>query len=171
MTNENNLELIQQLRNGFKRYLELDDDHCYIYNNKWREINDKNMYLVIGIDSEDVIANNLKYSRTEDKLISHSSIIIQTSFFVDFFSYSTEARRRRFEVLSYLSSDDCEFYQEQMGYRVYRIPSGFRDLSTEEGNKILNRFRIDFKVDHGQQFDKESPYYNHLGGKGVFINN
>ena len=171
MTNENNLELIQQLRNGFKRYLELDDDHCYIYNNKWRDINDKNMYLVIGIDSEDVIANNLKYSRIDDKLISHSSIIIQTSFFVDFFSYSTEARRRRFEVLSYLSSDDCEFYQEQMGYRVYRILSEFRDLSIEEGNKILNRFRIDFKVDHGQQLDKESPYYDHLGGKGVLINN
>ncbi len=171
MSNEENLEIIQQLRNGLKNYLNLDDEHCYIYNNKWKDINDKNLYCVIGIDSEEVMANNLSYSRTPDALISHSSIIVQTNFWIDFFSYSTEARRRRLEVISYLSSDDCEFMQEQKGYRVYRIPSAFRDLSTEEGSKILNRFRVDFKVHHSQQFNRESPYYDHLGGKRVLFNN
>ena len=171
MSNEDQLELIQQLRNGIKNYLDLDDDHCYIYNNKWKDINDKGLYVVVGIDSEEVLANNLQYTRTEDKLLSHSSIIVETNFFIDFFSYNIEARRRRYEVLSYLSSDNCEFYQEQRAYRVYRIPTAFRDLSTEEGSKILNRFRIDFKVHHSTQFTKESPYYDKLGGKKVYFNN
>lgn len=171
MSNEEQLEVIQQLRNGLKKYLDLDDAHCYIYNNKWQKINDKNLYVVIGIDSEEVLANNLNYTRTEEELISHSSVLIETNFFIDFFSYNLEARRRRFEVLSYLSSDECEFMSEQKAYRVYRIPHAFRDLSTEEGNKILNRFRIDFKVHHSQEFTKSSPYYDKLGGKKVSFNN
>lgn len=171
MSNEEQLEVIQQLRNGLKKYLDLDDEHCYIYNNKWKEINDKSLYCVLGIDSEEVLANNLFYTRTEENLVSHSSVIVESHFWIDFFSYSTEARRRRLEVISYLSSDECEFMQEQKGYRVYRIPNAVRDLSTEEGSKILNRFRVDFRVHHGEQFNRNSPYYDHLGGKKVLFNN
>lgn len=171
MSNEDKLELIQTIRNQIKKYLDLDDDHCYIYNNKWKDINDKGLYVVIGIDSEEILANNLNYTSTNDGLISHSSVLMETNFFIDFFSYSTEARRRRFEVLSYLSSDESEFYQEQYAYRIYRVPTGFKDLSTEEGSKILNRFRIDFKVHHSQQYDRSVPYYDKLGGKKVYFNN
>ena len=49
MSNEDKLELIQTIRNQIKKYLDLDDDHCYIYNNKWKDINDKGLYVVIGI--------------------------------------------------------------------------------------------------------------------------
>ena len=173
MSNETKLEIIQQLRNGIKKYLNLDDEHCYIYNNKWEKINDKNMYVVIGIEDEDILANNLHYSHSEDgeKLLSTSAVIVATKFFIDCFSYSLEARKRRFEVVSYLSSDACEFMQEQMAYRVYQIPSLFKDISSTEGNKVLNRFKVEFIVHHSQEFTVDTPYYDTIGGRGFIINN
>lgn len=165
------LEKIQLIRNALKRYLELDDDHCYIYNNKWLKINDTGMYCVVGVESEEIVGNNLYYEKTESELISIVSTVSVTAYYVDVFSYSTEARKRRLEVHSFFASDECARLQDYNEFRIYSISPSFIDISEAEGSKMLNRYRLFFKVARKEEFRRSSPYFDTLGGFGFFINN
>lgn len=165
------LEVIQIIRNTIKDYLTLDDSHCYIYNNKWKDINDENLYLVLSIESENIISNNLHYEKTTESLNTIVSVVTETVYGVDFFSYSKEARQRRLEVLSFFASDLAIRTQEQNDFRIYNVSKSFVDASIPEGSKILNRYKIFFSINRKEEFGKEAPYFNKLGGFGFLINN
>ena len=54
------MENIKIIRNLIKDYMALDDNHCYIYNNKILMPDDKGLFVVIGIVSNEIIGKGFK---------------------------------------------------------------------------------------------------------------
>ena len=164
------MENIKIVRNLIKDYMALDDNHCYIYNNKILMPEDKGLFVVLGIVSNEIIGNNLKYRRTDEALYAITSTSFATTYSVDIFSYDTSARERQYEVINCLGSFESLQSQEQNGYSIARIPTSFTDLSNLEASKILNRYRATFKVFHKKEIEKVAKYYDKLGGFRTIVN-
>lgn len=164
------MENIKIIRNLIKDYLGLDDAHCYIYNNKWLIPEDKGLFVVIGIVSNEVIGNNLKYRRTDEALYAITSTSFATTYSIDIFSYDTSARQKQFEVINCLGSFEALQSQEQNSYSIARIPNSFTDLSGLEASKILNRYRATFKVFHKVEIEKVAKYFDKLSGFRTYVN-
>lgn len=164
------MENIKIIRNLIKDYMGLDDNHCYIYNNKFLMPEDKGLFVVIGIQSNEIIGNNTTYEKTEDKLLANTSTSVATTYTVDILSYDTSARIRQFEVINALSSFESLQSQDINGYSIARIPTSLQDLSDLEASKILNRYRATFKVFHKYEKQTVARYYDKLSGFRTIIN-
>lgn len=163
-------EPIKYLVQIFKSFMNLDDEHCYIYNNKWIIPNDKGLFLVVGILSESVIGNDLKYQRTTTELISKTSVLVRAHYSLDIFSYDTSARARQLEVIASLNSDIAVRYQDWYGFHIASNPVSFRDISDIEASKKLNRYNATISVLYGETFERSAPYWDKIGGYKTIIN-
>jgi len=164
------MENIKVLRNLIKNGLGLDDAHCYIYNNKWLIPEDKGLFVVIGIINSEVIGNNLKYKSTVDKFYAITSTTFCTDYSIDIFSADISARLKQFELINLLGSFEALQSQERNNYSIARIPSSFTDLSSLEGDKILNRYRATIRVFHKVQTEREATYFDKLSGVRTILN-
>ena len=164
-------EIIKCVMDIIKGYMNLDDQHCYIYNQKWLIPADKNLYVVIGYSNKEVVGNTLKYRRTVEELIGINAVMVQEDYFIEMYSYSDEARTRQLELIAAFGSDLSVRTQEKFQFQFGEVPINFSDVSRLEASKILNRYHSDIRVLYGRTFEKSSPYWNQLGGLKTIINN
>lgn len=165
------MENIKIIRNLIKSYMELDDNHCYIYNNKILIPEDKGLFVVIGIVNNEVIGNTLKYRKTVSELYAITSTSFCTTYSIDVLSYDTSARTRQYEIINCLASFEALQSQERNGYSIARVPNSFYDVSYLEASKMLNRYRINIKVFHKTEVEKVATYFDKLSGFRTIINN
>lgn len=163
-------EVIKCLMDIIKGYMNLDDEHCYIYNQKWLIPEDKSLYVCIGCSNIETIGNPLKYRRTETELIGVNSVLITESYFLEMYSYSNEARIRQPEMIACFNSDLSVRMQEKYQFAFGYVPIRFDDVSKAEASKILNRYHSEFKVIYGRTYESVSPNWNRLGGLKTIIN-
>ena len=168
---ERGREVIKCVMDIIKGYMNLDDTHCYLYNQKWLIPEDTGLYVCIGCSNIEAVGNPLKYRRTESDLICINSVTVTESYFLEMYSYTNEARIRQPELIAAFNSDlsvrTQEFQQFSFGY----IPLNFSDVSRAEGSKILNRYHADIKVLYGRTYESIAPNWNKLGGLKTIINN
>jgi hypothetical protein len=121
--------------------------HVFVYNGAWNLPELDDMYLYIGILRDDVFAAGQNYANdpVAEQLVEQQRISRSTTYTVDLFSVSTEARRRRFDVTFALQGDAAERLSEARCLRIFR-PSNFTDLSDIEASRRLNRFQCQFDV-------------------------
>lgn len=168
---ERGREVIKCVMDIIKGYMNLDDTHCYLYNQKWLIPEDTGLYVCIGCSNIEAVGNPLKYRRTEKDLIGINSVVITESYFLEMYSYSNEARIRQPELIAAFNSDlsirTQEFQQFSFGY----IPLRFEDVSRIEASKLLNRYHSDIRVIYGRTYESVAPNWNTLGGLKTIINN
>lgn len=163
-------EPIKCVMDVLKEFMSLDDEHCYLYNNKWIIPNDKELFIVLGIMSVSPIGNTLKYYRETDKLLAVTTTNVRGTYSLNIFSYDTSARTRQAEVIAALHSDIAIRSQERHSYSISAHTMNFRDVSDLEASKQLNRYVATFGIQYGETFTKEAPYWDELGGYKTFIN-
>lgn len=163
-------EPIKCVMDVLKEFMSLDDEHCYLYNNKWIIPPDKELFIVLGIININPVGNTLKYKRENDKLLAVTTTNVKGVYSLNIFSYDTSARTRQAEVIAALHSDIAIRSQERHSYTISANTLSFRDISDLEASKRLNRYVATFSIMYGETFIKEAPYWDSLGGFKTFIN-
>lgn len=168
---ERGREVIKCVMDIIKEYMELDDEHCYIYNQKWIIPADESLYVCVGCSRIETVGNPLKYRRTEQELISINRVLVAETYFIEMYSYNKEARIRQPELIACFNSDLSVRTQEYQQFSLGFVPLEFTDVSRAEASKILNRFHTEIRVLYGRTFEKTAPNWNKLGGLKTIINN
>ena len=73
-------------------------------------------------------------------------MIVRKEIGIDVMSENDEARQRKEEVLMALVSTYSQNKQEENGFRIFRMPLTFIDISQAEGETMMKRFRINIVV-------------------------
>lgn len=76
------------------------------------------------------------------KLHEKQLVLFMETVQIDLFSRSDEARDRRYELLSSLTSIHSVQKQEENGVNIFRVPSAFINTSAIEGGSRINRYTI-----------------------------
>ncbi len=163
-------EPIKCVMDVIKEFMSLDDEHCYLYNNKWIIPRDKSLFIVLGIMSLSPIGNTLKYYKYPDSMKAVTTTAIRGLYSLNIFSYDTSARARQVEVIAALNSDIAIRSQEVNSYSISTHTMSFRDISDLEESKRLNRYVAEFSIIYGETYEKDAPYYDKLGGLKTIIN-
>ena len=168
---ERGREVIKCVMDIIKEYMNLDDEHCYIYNQKWIMPADESLYVCIGCSRIETVGNPLKYRRTEKDLIGINRVFVSESYFIEMYSYNNEARIRQLELIACFNSDLAIRTQEFQQFSIGYVPLEFSDVSRAEASKILNRYHTEIKVLYGRSYEQIAPNWNKLGGLKTIINN
>ena len=124
-----------------------------------QSVNDK--VIANNYYNEEIQPNNnnpLKYrERTEQIIFSTMQVDIQ--------SRNNDARSRRHEILSALSSTYSQQQQELYACRIFGVPLNFINTGDVQGGSALNRWSIRFKMTYKAVKIKEIDYYEHFKSK------
>lgn len=161
---------IKNIARLLKDFMELDDEHIYLYNQKLPEPKDKKLYVVVALDNTQVVGNNSRIIEIEGECAERIETVINETIRVEVYSYGFEAIARKEEVLQCLKSTQAELDQEAYSYHIATLPTTFSSVPDLDGMKILNRFSIVFNVLSKTSIQKETDY---LDGSDyeLFINN
>lgn len=86
--------------------------------------------------------------------------VLTDSIQIDIFSRNSDARLRRFEVLTALHSVYAQQMQEKHQIRIFQIPNGFRNTNFVEGSARIYRYTFTVNVTHKKQYSKSVDYYD-----------
>ena len=122
----------------------------FVYNAPWPLPKTTDLYIVIGILADDDFGGGVieKIDPATQQLVEQQTIERATTYTVDVFSVSTEARRRRHEIHFALQGDAAQRLSEAHNLLIFR-PTAFVDLSEVEASRRLNRFQTQFQVFEG----------------------
>ncbi len=119
--------------------LELPEERTVTYNQNFKAPNDEGMYVVVGLQSVNVIASNSRMNPDTGQNVQ--SVVTATNYWIDFTSKGSEAMERQAEVVAAVSSIYSEQRQEANHIQISRT-SQILDLSFIEGPSALYRYRF-----------------------------
>ena len=121
-----------------------------VYNSAWELPAVDDLFVIVGVQSDDNFGStdSLVQDPVTGALNNQQGLERATVYTVDLLSVTTEARRRRHEVIFALQGEAAQSLSEQYGLRIFR-PSQFMDLSEIEGPRRMNRFQTQFTVFEG----------------------
>jgi hypothetical protein len=152
---------LQILIRIFKEFLNLDDEHCYIYNQKWNIPLDGRLCLVLGLEGTKAIANNKRYKNPlNDSLRQSLNVRELQNITVNIFSYNFEAIDRKDEVLFALQTDKAQNEMNRTGFSIAELPNNILNINETDGAKILYRFMFSFSVWCGGNYETNAEYYD-----------
>jgi hypothetical protein len=136
--------------------MDLDDDQVYLYNQKYNVPTDERIYIAIGILNLKAFGNSVKFDDDSET----QSVNMLATLSINILSRSFDALSRKEEVVMALLSTYSQSQQEMNGFYIARVPSGFVNLSEEDGAAIPFRFNISVNMQYTVTKVKEVPYYD-----------
>lgn len=162
------LRPIHILREIIKRFMNLDDQQIWLYNQNNRIAPTKGLFVMIQLLSAQPFANNSKTG--EDGMSEELMLNMQETYSVNIFSKDDSAAFRNQEVLQALQSQVAKEWQEIFQFKVPRTSSNFVNISELEGAEMLNRYAITISlltsyykkniVDYYDEFENTIIYNN-----------
>lgn len=140
--------------------LELDDQHIYIFNQKYIMPTDKGLFVAVGIEGEQVINQGSDYKMDGGNYTQEQSLIKQGTLSIDVYSYDFSAIDKKDDVILALNSDMSQNMQDKYSFHIGTTPLSINDVSEQDGTKIINRFNITFNIIYGKSKSNKSDYYN-----------
>jgi hypothetical protein len=154
------MEIIKLVADIIKVEMDIPNERIMIYNQKWNLPNIQEMFIYLGYLADPIIASNRYYEDREDGFYEVQTLQKMTSLSINVFSANDEARLRKEEIILALSSTYAQQRQEKYGFKVFRIPSGFTDISQVEASRMLNRYNITIDVINQVKKEKKVDYYD-----------
>ena len=122
--------------------------------------------LQIGIQSfnSKIIANK-KWAKTKiinnkEVYIEHTQQVIDDEIQIDIFSRNNDARIRRYEVLSALTSYYSQQQQEKYQFKIYNIPRRIINTSRAEGAATIYRYTLTISTQYCKEWTREIDYFD-----------
>ena len=122
--------------------------------------NTDKLQIIVQSISDKVIANNTYTEDIDGGYIERMEQIIYSTIQVDIQSRNNDARTRRHEVLSALSSTYSQQLQELYHCRIFDVPVSFTNTGDIQGGSALNRWSIRFVMTYKTEKVKSIDYYN-----------
>lgn len=165
-------EILKTICKLIQNFMNLDDNHCYIYNGNWFIPEDKGLCVVVGIDNVKIISNNTYYKETEDNNLQEiTEIKSLASVIINIFGYNQEALNRKEEILMSLNNSEAKKIMTEKAFTIFRNPTSFKQINELDGTKILNRFVLEFQVLYNTYKTNNVDYYNNHYNYNLITNN
>ena len=123
--------------------------------------------LQIGIQSigSRIISNHVRdeYPTVDGAVVlkQYNEAVIDDNIQIDISSRNNDARIRRHEVFMALNSYYSKQMQEQYGFRIFGLPSGFMNTSAAEGGTQIYRYSITFQCQYLRVYSKTVTGYDY----------
>ena len=153
-----------------KKYMSLDDNHIYLWNQKLKEPDDYSIYIVLSNPYSTPFANNIKFDpETNQNILSTNEFDI-----IDINAYSRGpvARDKKSKVLKAIN---CQYSQQQQSinsFRIGQLPFSrkFNDLSGIDGAAIPYRYQISISLTYSTVEFENADYYDTFEQSTLLIN-
>ena len=161
----------------FRAYLELEEDHVLIQNQRFKLPSDAGAFLSIVCIAEKPFGTNKSYRDNEDltdpalALIEVVAVNRQETYSVQISSQDASAIALKDVLIAALSSDLAQGYAEKYSLKFGQQPVGVVDLSAVEGAARLNRYGITFNVLSVTKTERAVPYYNEFSNPPEIVIN
>lgn len=136
--------------------MSLEDDQVYLYNQKFTIPTDSRIYIAVGILNLKPFGNTLDFVDGD----AIQSVNMMATLSINLLSRSFDGLYRKEEVLMAVQSIYSQSQQEINGFNIARVPTGFANLSEEDGAAIPFRFNITLNMQYTIKKVKEVPYYD-----------
>lgn len=134
----------------FLGYMNLEQDHVLLQNQKFKLPDDEGAFLSIVCIAEKPFGTNKSYKDNPDLevggLVEVVSVNRQETYSVQIYSRDSSAIALKDELVAALSSDLAQASAEKYSFKLGQQPVGVVDLSAVEGAARLNRYGITFNV-------------------------
>lgn len=130
--------------------MDMPKDNVWVRDQNRKIPENKSLYIIVGMVSEEVFSNTnetfefpipntdpVKYGMKEV-----GKVITKQMIQIDVLSRSTDAIKRRWEILTAINSVYAQQKQEQYCFRLFQVPQSFVNSSSAEGGSNVNRFSI-----------------------------
>ncbi len=131
-----------------KASLALEDDQVILYNQKFDIPPDVRLYVVLSVLGTKTFGANTSYDEdpVSGELLETQNVNRQEMLSVLFYSWTSEARTRNWEIPAALVSTLSQQLQEKNSISISKVPTAMLDVSEVEGTKRLNRYSLTFNV-------------------------
>lgn len=120
------------------------------------------LFVIVGL--ADARAVSSKSSFNPDTQKETQEVLLRGVVQVDIMSRDNKARDRRAEILMALNSFRSQNKQDSLGFRIFEIPSSFKNTSSVEGGSEINRFTIQVPVMFTETKIQTTDYYDQFSG-------
>ena len=165
------IKYLQYICYIIQKFMDLDDKHIYIYNNKWIIPDDRGLCVVVGCNNITPISNGKDHIYENNIFKERFFINNIAEITINIFSYNQDAINRKDEVLMALNSDEFLNLQSKYGFSIGNLPTSFLQHSEKEGAKILNRFILNFNLFYQSKKEQETLYYDKFNNINLITNN
>lgn len=121
-------------------------EQIWIWNQRRKIPEDKNLYVVVGVTALKVYSNMLKTVPIVGGMQDQGSQYLQETMSIDMFSYTPAAVQAIPTVLGALRSTYSQQQQEALGLKIAEVPISVNDVSDIEGAAMLFRISIALNV-------------------------
>jgi len=132
--------------------LSLPNGRVVLYDQNFKAPNDDALYIVVGQETSQVIANTKRFDPEADQMVQ--KVVTATKFFVEFTSKNSEAWDRMYEIIGAVNSYYSEQKQEENTIKIYRTQA-VNDLSLIEGPSSLHRYRFSVIINSVKEIRKD----------------
>ena len=155
-------EIITVVADVIRTELGLDNNHVYLYNQKWRIPPDEGLYVIVGFLGAKAFGAKTTYENDPitDELLEVQSVNQQEMYTIDLLSRDSSARVRKQEVILALNSTLCQQMMEQYNFKIANLPTTFNDVSALEATAILNRYQLAFNALVAYRKIKSVPFFD-----------
>lgn len=122
------------------------------------------LQVVVQVTDVSVMANNNYYDYDTNEEVQQ--IIQLENVQIDLMSADNTARTRRWEVMTALNSRYSLEKQDEYGFKIYRIPTSFVNVSEQEGTRSLQRFSLVVPCFVHYEKRKGASYYDNFETRG-----
>lgn len=143
-----------------QRYMSVEDDQIWIYNQRRKIPPSENLFIVVGLMSSVPYGNNSRITGDVHGLNQEISQMIQETFSINMFSYTTEAIERLPELIGSFNSIYSQQTQSKYGMKIGFVPSSVSDTSFLEASAILYRQTVTLRVLRAYSKISEGDYYD-----------
>lgn len=130
-------------------------------NKKIETASDKLFVIVSLVDARAVSSKSTFNSDTQKE---KQEVLLRGVVQVDILSRDNKARDRRTEILMALNSFRSQNKQDTLGFRIFEIPSSFKNTASVEGGSEINRFTVQIPVMFTETKMQETDYYDNFNG-------
>lgn len=156
-----------------QRRMNLKANQVVIYNQKFNIPDTQGIFISVGFLAEKVYSSNLSYENSADQteLLEVQRLNKQETYSITVYSYNDEARQRKDEVVTALHSTLAQQMAERYAFKIGTLPSGFVDVSSNEGTKRLNRYNLTFNVLLASVRSCPVEYFDDFTAQGKLLTN
>lgn len=152
-----------------QKELNLANGRIYIYNQKINSPTDEKIFIAVKVLKLKIFGNTNRPDTASVGVQSDQSLNVCATLSIDVISRSTEALRRKEEVVMALNSTYSNLQQQRNSFFIGQIPAGgqFVDLSNIDGSAIPYRFNISVNMQYFVKKIKDVNYYDDFGDAEV----
>lgn len=146
-----------------RTYMSLQNKQIWQYNQEVNIADSEGLYVVIHYLTSIPINSSASFE-VDEANIGHETIFNMSKeiYSIEIASYNRSAILRKEEIIQALKGAYSQNQQAQYGFRIFPLPIAFKNISSQIGGNMLNRFMIDVALMVTRSSTRVLDYYTNF---------